>query len=191
MDMSEIWKDVRGFEGFYQVSNKGRVRSLDRVVEYRNHVPHKTKGKILSSGKCRGYNTIGLHKNGKVYECRVARLVAIHFIENPNGYPQVNHKDEDHSNDNADNLEWCTQEYNNSYGTKIQRGVDTFKKSRRPFICIENQKIYKSGAECARDLNILSTGVSNVLTNRAYSHKGYHFKYLDIADDINADETKE
>ena len=103
-NMEEIWKDIEGYEGLYQVSNMGRVRSLRKNI-------------ILREGISRGYSVLNLSKNGKPLTKKVHRLVANAFIPNPDNLPQVNHKDENKLNNCADNLEWCTQEYNLNYGT--------------------------------------------------------------------------
>ena len=89
--MGEIWKDIQNYEGSYQVSNYGRVKSLSRV----DSLGHKRNEKILKSRKNRqGYYDVSLYKNGKPKYCRINRLVAQAFIPNPNNYPCVNHKDE-------------------------------------------------------------------------------------------------
>ena len=108
--MNEEWRDIKGYEGKYQVSNLGRVKSLkDKYNNYRE--------KILKPGNYRGYLYVNLCKEGKSKRFHVHRLVAIHFISNSNTYPQVNHKDENPSNNRVDNLEWCTTKYNINYGT--------------------------------------------------------------------------
>lgn len=118
--MIEEWKPVVGYEGLYEVSSLGRVRSLDRFY-YRLH-----KGKVLSPTKDRyGYLTVTLNCNGKSKTIKIHRLVAQAFIENPDNLPQVNHKDENPSNNNVDNLEWCTAKYNNNYGTRQERYRNT------------------------------------------------------------------
>jgi hypothetical protein len=109
--MEEIWKDIIGFEGIYEVSNFGRVRRI------------KT-GRILrtsKSGGCRGYVGINLSKDGKAYGKLVHRLVAESFLPNIEGLPEVNHKDEDKTNNRVENLEWCDHKYNINYGTKIEK----------------------------------------------------------------------
>ena len=112
--MKEEWKDIKGYEGLYQISNLGRIKSLN--------YNRTKKEKILSNSTNRkGYLFVILYKNGKKKSFKVHRLVAIHFIENPNNYFQVNHKDENKSNNRVDNLEWCTQEYNLNYGTRNKR----------------------------------------------------------------------
>jgi hypothetical protein len=107
--MREIWRSIKGFEGLYEVGKSGKVRRAN-------------KEKLLSQRKNnRGYFLVDLYKNNKRYQCLVHRLVAQTFINNPNKYPCVNHKDENKENNNADNLEWCTQKYNMNYGSCPKR----------------------------------------------------------------------
>ena len=110
--MTEIWKDINGYEGLYQVSNFGNVKSL-----------HKYAGRtdrILSPGKTkRGYLGVYLFKNGKGKSLYVHRLVAQAFIPNPNDLSEVNHIDEDKHNNRVDNLEWCDRQYNVEYSMCI------------------------------------------------------------------------
>lgn len=117
--MKEIWKDIPGYEGLYQASNLGRIRSIDRLVN--NTVGLKQmKGRILKpiNGK---YLKVGLSKNGIQKPIRIHRLVALTFIQNPNNYPYVNHKDENKHNNCVDNLEWCTNLYNIYYGERNKK----------------------------------------------------------------------
>lgn len=115
----EIWKDICGYCGFYQVSNLGRVRSLDRVV--RNGRRRKGKMLKLLINK-EGYYYVVLRNGAENSKKeRVHRLVANAFIENTKNATQVNHKDENKKNNNVDNLEWCTPKYNTNYGTGIER----------------------------------------------------------------------
>ena len=120
--MKEIWKDIKGYEGLYQVSNLGRVRSFDKWVKYHYGV-RLVKGKILSEyNPPNTYKTVILcDANSKKKTHRPHRLVAEAFIPNPNNLPQVNHKDEDKTNNRVDNLEWCTNKYNNNYGSKPKK----------------------------------------------------------------------
>lgn len=118
----EIWKDIKGYENLYQISNIGRVKSLNKIVTCKNGKKFKVKGKILKlTNHKRGYKTIMLHKDGKVKLWLVHRLVGLTFIPNPNNYPQINHKDENKINNCVENLEWCTNSYNAHYGTRIYR----------------------------------------------------------------------
>ena len=115
---NEIWRDVRGYEGLYQVSNQGRVRCYDRL-NVNNKIHHKSK--IMKPYVVRGYETVSLRKDGKYKHHQLHRLVAIAFIPNEKKYPQVNNKDETKTNNCVDNLEWCTSKYNINYGTAPQR----------------------------------------------------------------------
>lgn len=117
-DYIEQWKDIEGYEGLYQVSNLGNVKSLNRtsIKEGRDY---RVKEKILKTFLCSsGYPTVVLSNNGKKETLMVHRLVALHFIPNPHKYEQINHKDENKNNNNVDNLEWCTQDYNLHYGNR-------------------------------------------------------------------------
>lgn len=123
--MNEYWKEIKGFEGLYEISSTGKVRSLDKVVLCRAGKTRIIKGKELILTKNCGYLMIVLHKDHKAFSRLVHRMVAEAFIPNPNNYPQVNHKDEDKTNNNVENLEWCSCEYNNNYGSHISNMVAT------------------------------------------------------------------
>lgn len=116
--MTEEWRPVVGYEGLYEVSNTGQVRSLDRYDINGRFL----RGKTLKLLECtNGYLMIKLHKNGIIKNILVHRLVAEAFIPVVEGLSEVNHKDEDKKNNSVDNLEWCSKKYNNNYGTKIER----------------------------------------------------------------------
>lgn len=140
MNSEEIWKDILGYEGLYQVSSYGRVRSLDRYDERNRFL----RGRILKLHTLRrGYLDVRLCSNGKVKSFLVHRLVAEIFIPNPDNLPQVNHRDENPSNDNVDNLEWCDGKYNVNYGTRIDRIRDIKLKNGTYFnLNDEERKIY-------------------------------------------------
>lgn len=112
--MQEIWKDIVGYEGLYQVSNLGRIKSLARI----DTLGHKRKEHIMAiRTNKRGYQAVNLFK-GKEYTHKIHRLVALAFIPNPHNYPMINHKDENPSNNCVNNLEWCDAKYNSNYGTR-------------------------------------------------------------------------
>lgn len=106
----EIWKDIKGYEGAYQISNFGRIKSFQGSDKY-----HKRKEIILSKGIRNTYEIIQLSKNKTRKSFQVHRLVAEAFLPNPHNYPIVNHKDFNRLNNNVDNLEWCTQKHNVNY----------------------------------------------------------------------------
>lgn len=117
--MEEIWVDVENYEGYYQVSNLGRIRSLDRTTKNSNGVSIFRKGRILKPTKCsNGYLEAMFYKDGARKVLLIHRLVAKYFIENPDNLPEVNHKDETRDNNSVDNLEWCNKSYNNTYNNK-------------------------------------------------------------------------
>ena len=121
--MKEIWKDIPDYEGLYQVSNLGEVRSLDRyetngktIVLYKG----KMLNKALNHSK-KAYYMVSLSKKGNVTKKYVHRLVAETFLDNPYNYKCINHKDENKLNNNVNNLEYCTNEYNVNYGTRNEK----------------------------------------------------------------------
>lgn len=119
--MEEIWKDVIGYEDKYQISSLGRVKALSRISK-RWHGDVILKEKILKPRKNnRGYYEVLLHINGKGENFLIHRLVAKSFVVNPYGYTEINHKDEDKSNNNASNIEWCTRKYNINYGSRTEK----------------------------------------------------------------------
>ena len=118
----EIWRPVVGYEGLYEVSSYGRVRSLDKY-DSRNRF---RKGRILTLyTETGGYLRAHLSSNGKAKHHSVHRLVAEAFIPNPDNLPEINHIDEDKINNRADNLEFCNRKYNVNYGTRTDRMRDT------------------------------------------------------------------
>ncbi len=123
--MEEIWKSVIGFEGLYEISNRGRLRSVDKYV---SHGRWPSSGLALKKGKIikcfineAGYWRTSLRKDGKYYNKVIHRLVAESFIKNPNNYPEVNHKDLNTLNCWEDNLEWCTHPYNQAHAASHGR----------------------------------------------------------------------
>lgn len=117
--MQEIWKDIEGYEGLYQVSDQGRIKSMRYSTRYRCNMVEGAKPHIIKpSPTANGYRSVTLYKGpGVRRKYLIHRLVAMAFVPNPNGFDSVNHKDEDKSNNCASNLEWCTIYYNNNYGT--------------------------------------------------------------------------
>ena len=111
--MKEIWKDIKGYEGLYQVSNLGRVKSLERKV-LRSEGEYRTISERILKPQTtlRGYQRIGLHYKGINKLFRIHRLVAQAFIPNPDNKPEVNHIDGKTSNNRVDNLEWVTAAQN-------------------------------------------------------------------------------
>lgn len=127
--MKELWKDIPGYKGLYQISNFGRVKSFHEWKNASCPAEYILKNSISNSGYCQ----VSLY-NGKKRKFLVHRLVADAFIPNPNNLPHINHKDEDPTNNRADNLEWCTPQYNNRYGTAKFRSMMTKGKPVKQFL---------------------------------------------------------
>ena len=195
---NEIWRPVKNYETYYEVSSYGRVRSVDRIVTYSNGRKHLHKGKIIKPAKvCDGYLQIQLWKSGKVKQVLIHRLVAQAFLPNPDNLPQVNHKDENKTNNrvflNKDgsvelkksNLEWCDGKYNVNYGTAIKRMREkklNSPKLSKPVLQIDletNQIIaeYPSVAEALRQLNISQGHISECCRGERKTYKGFKWCY--------------
>lgn len=121
IDMDEVWLYIEGFEGMYQVSNTGKVRSCERVETF---ISKRKSGDVLMTRKRssgilvpsqQDYNTVRLYRDGNCYPALVHRLVAHEFVPNTENKPEVNHIDEDKLNNNASNLEWCTSSENSRH----------------------------------------------------------------------------
>lgn len=170
--MIEIWKNLPDYDGIYQISNYGRVKSL---YNYR-------KGNILTPRIKKGYYVVGLRKNGIRKWHLIHRLVASAFIMNENNYPQVNHKDENKLNNCVDNLEWCSASYNNSYGTRLKRVSNTNKLRKEVYKYDKNGNLlekYSSVKDAAlknhHSISTISEYCRNIL-----QCKDYIFTYKEV-----------
>ena len=126
-----VRKSVKGYEGYYEVDQFGRVFSVDRVISVNDNgrqynKPLKAK-QMKQTVHTKGYKTVSLTKDGKTKTVFVHRIVAEAFIPNPNNLPMVNHKDEDRTNNFVENLEWCTVAYNNTYGNAQKKKAKKLK----------------------------------------------------------------
>lgn len=183
MDNSiEIWKDIEGYEGMYQVSNMGRVRALDRVKP--NSGGQIAKGHILpQSDNGHGYRFVSLWKFNKGRRFYVHRLVASAFIPNPNNFPIINHKDENKSNNRYENLEWCTQKYNINYGNHMKRLKESYiaNGNNRPIDVYDKNgaflKTFDCSNEVCKELGVHRRGLYLVCQGVAKSYKGYRFAF--------------
>lgn len=149
----EIWKDIKNYEGLYQVSNIGRVKSLDKKVntKIKNNDYRIVKGKILKLNKKRnGYLTVDLSKNGIVKTCTIHRLVANAFIDNPQNKEQINHINAKKYDNRVENLEWCTYQENVEHA-KINKLY--YNKNCKKVRCKQTNKIYESSYQAGEWLN--------------------------------------
>lgn len=179
----EIWKDIKDYEGLYQVSNLGRVRSLNY-----NHTENKIK--LLKQGNRVGYKLVALSKNKQRKTYSVHRLVAMAFIYNPdmNKYNEVNHKDEDKTNNCVWNLEWCDRKYNMDYGTFRERTIkylinhnNEISKTVYQYDLYGNLvKEYPSTMEVQRQSNYSQGTVSSCCRGERNSAYGYIWSYKEL-----------
>lgn len=176
----EIWKDIKGYEGYYQVSNLGRIKSLDRYVETTHPISKskyfkKVKGLMLKQCYVKGYLSVNLSKNGRSTMFRVNRLVALNFIENPNKFPHVGHNDDNKENNKVNNLYWTTAKENNTHNNKHMR---VGQKVSKPIIGInDNEMILFNSSIDAGKNGFNSSAIRNCLTGRSKTHKGYVWSY--------------
>lgn len=185
----EEWRDIIGYEGKYQVSNLGRARSLDRWARVCGNGRRLVKGRIMSIGKYpNGYSTINFTDGkGKVVSKLVHRLVAQAFLPNPDNLPEVNHKDEDITNNRVDNLEWCTSKYNANYGTRNQRCYESNRKHFKTVYQIDKDcgmiiRWWDSIRNAARSLGICEEQITRVCKGRNITAGGFIWRYADEYD---------
>jgi hypothetical protein len=174
--IEEKWKDIQGFEGYYLISSKGRVMSLDRAIKRPGPRGNtKVRSRILKNrDNGRGYATVALHKNELRRYAKVHRLVAEAFVPNPDNCATVNHKDGNKANNCAENLEWCSFSDNTAHA--IRTGIHNAAKERRAIVCIETGKTYQSIRAAALDLNVLPGSISNVLNGKSKTAKNLTFE---------------
>ena len=155
--MQGIWKDVEGYEGIYQISSFGNVKSkrfwLGNRYIYRDRI-------LKTSKSSSGYLQVIFSKDGKTKSKFIHRLVAFAFLENKNNYEEINHKDENKENNNVNNLEWCNRKYNMNYGNIKEKLAN--KKAKKVAKYNKNEsllKIYKSIKKASIDNNVQSNAI--------------------------------
>lgn len=173
--MEEIWKPIKGYNGRYEISNMGRVKSF---AQY-------TNGRIIKGchdGK--GYVYVKLYYAPQKHKMfKVHRLVATYFIPNPNNYSQINHKDENKDNNCVNNLEWCDNEYNSHYGTRAKRAglsnrcCPTTSKKICSVSSDNRIEYYDSIGEAERVTGVAHSNIIRVLKNQRFSAGGYNWIY--------------
>lgn len=179
--MKEIWKDIAGFEGVYQASTLGRIRSLDRTIvrgpsKRRGPYEAKLKGRIIKPVLRKdGYVVVPL---GQSLPCnRVHQLIAETFIPNPENKPMINHKNGDRGNNSVNNLEWCTNQENQIHARDILKRKFGISK---PVKCIETGQIFENSTVAANG-NKSRAGRICLVCNHKYGRKtcmGYHWEYI-------------
>lgn len=188
------WKDIEGYEGLYQVSTDGKVRSCDRWVKCRGGKFRFLKGKeksLCDSGK--GYLKVYFGRNDKK-SYFIHRLVAQAFIPNPYNRPEVDHIDCDKSNNIVTNLRWVTREENmnnpisknNSSMSKKGKYVGGNNPNSKQVYCVELNKIWSCAKECADELRLSRASISNCCRGKQRVYNGLHFVYMDIYEEYRA-----
>ena len=185
--MQEVWKDIPGYEGIYQISTSGQIKSSDRPVWHGTFM-YTRKGTIRKPFDARGYKALNLSKDGKKTFFTVHRLVALTFIPNPDNLPEINHKDGNKLNNHVDNLEWCTPSQN------TQHAVDTGLLSKQILIensrkgadkisvrlrCEDTGEIFGKISDIAKVLKIKQLTAETVAKGRTHKGKGWLFSIID------------
>lgn len=183
---NEEWRDVVGYENLYQVSNLGRVKSMDRMVQGKNDCRIEIKGKELTPFLHRDYFHVNIadRDGGRgSKQKRVHRLVAEAFILNPNGLPVINHKDENKLNNNVDNLEWCTAVYNANYGARNKKISQNTKGKKTKAVVGVNMatghKIIFNSLTSVCSLGLDKGSVWRAIHGYTKSSYGYHWRYIE------------
>lgn len=186
--MEEIWKDIEGYEGLYQVSNIGRVKSLKRTVNHKRLGVYTINERILSAAdKGLGYMVVGLSKNGKTKTLRVHRLVAKAFIPNPKKFDLINHKDKNTSNNIVSNLEWCDYQYNNTYADHSE--VSSIALSKPVIQYTMDGKFvarYYGAVEAEKKTGICRTCIRDCCRGKLQSSGGFRWKLESDNKDMSA-----
>ena len=178
----EQWRDIDGFEGMYQVSDRGRVRSVERTVKMnRGGVEYDMhhKGRVLHTAVTKdGYVTVHLTKCSKPYSFRVHRLVALAYIPNPDDMPEVNHKDGVKTNNTPSNLEWCTKSHNIRHAFKhglIDKGNMT---CNRKMVKRSDGAVFESMTSAAEASGAYVSNVSKCCHGELAHTAGHGFEFL-------------
>lgn len=172
--MREIWKEIDGYGGFYEVSNTGKVKSYKKTGK-------GGEGHILVSSETRGYETVGLcDGSGKKKTVLVHRLVASAFVQNPNCYSEVNHIDENKKNNCAENLEWCSRTYNMSYkSARVRQGISCGKPVKQATLNGIVIAVYSSAEMAGKLLQIDPSSIHKCCKGNRENAGGYNWKYSD------------
>ncbi len=178
--MKEIWKDIKGYEGLYQISNLGRIKSLPKINGYKFQKELIRKNELGTNG----YLIIVLNKNSKHHSYSIHRLVAQAFIPNPKDKPQVNHKDGNKLNNNVENLEWTTRSENQKHAYKLGllkpyplMPIKRMKKVNQYTLQGKLITNFNSIKEASKTTNISITSISQCCNNKQKTAGKYIWKF--------------
>ena len=175
----EEWRDIKGYEGIYQVSSLGRIKSLSREIKNGKNTTKKSKERILKprcNTKRRGYYEIGLYKNNKEKRYKVHRLVAEAFMENNFNKSEVNHKNGNKADNSVENLEWVTSEENKKHAW--DNNLCNANHRKQKILCNETGEVFNSVIECANNMEIDRSSIFKQLRGKRKTVKGYTFKKI-------------
>ena len=182
---NEIWRPIRDFENLYEVSNLARVRSLDRTIDLvsKKGNPYQVtaRGRILKQRKngTNNYLFVALYDGDRVRIALVHRLVAEAFIPNPDNLPEVNHKDEDKTNNLPSNLEWCEHKYNMHFGTGLQRRAKKQgKRVEQLTMAGQHVAYFDTLGEVVRATGYNKTSIWTCCVNQNKTAYGYQWRYI-------------
>ena len=173
------YKDIKGYEGLYQISEDGVVRSLDRVTTGVNGREYYNKGVTLKSSNNKGYLQVRLYKDNGSRTIPIHRLIATTYVPNPNNLPQVNHKDGNKKNNHYTNIEWCTPSENtqHAFDTGLAtptRGETNGQAKLTDEIVIGIRKVHNTGKYMQREIaemyGIKDAQVSRIVNNKRWAH---------------------
>ncbi len=196
--MAEVWKDIEGYEGLYQVSNLGRVKSLQRLLNTTRYSNRTCKERVLKPLKSKQskYYSVSLYKSSKQKVVHIHRLVAISFVPNPKKSKEVNHIDGDISNNKVENLEWCTRSENqlHAYATGLQKPKYkeylkmAVEKRKRKIMQLDmagnHLKTFESIAAAGREMNVKGANISKVANGLRNSAGGFKWIYQSDVEEI-------
>lgn len=179
--MKEIWKDIKNYEGFYQVSNLGRVKRVEHKRYDRNQILKERIVKITIP-KNDDYPYLSLCKNGIYTRKNIHRLLAMAFIPNPNNYPAINHIDGNKKNNDLSNLEWCSYSHNNSEAYRIGLNKGTSKR-----VCQYDRqgkllKVWESTRKAEKELKISNSKISKVCLGKGKTAGNFIWRYEDYGE---------
>ncbi len=176
---NETWRDIQGYEGLYQVSDTGRVRSVDRSEQFKRNgkISHRIRhGRFLGqTADKHGYLRVHLAKDGKCKRFFVHRLVATAYISKPDDKPQVNHMNGNRTDNRVCNLEWVSAQENVCHAFRV---IGRKPSRHRPVICLETGGVYGSVTEAAKTFGIDKSHLVACCRGRRNQAGNYHFKYF-------------